>query len=193
MLRSSLVPGGFGKISVLAVFGGAAALCHAAAGGADGENGADRGDPAAAPGDEMVVVGSMGELRRELRLAEEAVFNRFNEINSDDAFDIHCLLEPRYGSRIRALSCRSNSWREQEANYGTAVAREMQGAPPRPYRASPDRASRRDAAGCAAAAATRRSVENSAQSSGAPLRYASSAATRPEKPSDTSDQGGWTP
>src|SRR5688572_28875889 len=51
--------------------------------------------------EEMIVRGrSYAELREQIRIRQDALFARFNEINSDDGFDIHCKMEPAYGSRI---------------------------------------------------------------------------------------------
>ena len=66
------------------------------------------------------------------------MFLRFNEINSDDKFDIHCYSEPLPGSRIMRDRCISNSWREQEQNFAEAFLREMRregGPPPEVYTA----------------------------------------------------------
>jgi len=55
------------------------------------------------------------------------MFLRFNDINSDDKFDIHCYSEALPGSRIKRERCVSNSWREQDANFAQAFSREMRG------------------------------------------------------------------
>jgi hypothetical protein len=62
----------------------------------------------------------MDELRIDIERAAEAVFARFNEINSTDDFDIHCRLEKVYGLLRR--SCMSNSWREPSPAIWTAAA-----------------------------------------------------------------------
>jgi hypothetical protein len=80
-----------------------------------------------APPDVIVRGRALGELRLRIRLAEEAVYARFNEINSTDDFDIHCRLDAVTGTRIQSRSCRSNSWREQDANIGQALLRRMRG------------------------------------------------------------------
>ena len=78
--------------------------------------------------DEIIVRGrSYGELRLQIRLRQDAVFARFNDINSDDAFDIHCTMEPRLESHILERSCLSNSWREQSAKYAQAWLRGARG------------------------------------------------------------------
>src|SRR5690606_21331891 len=48
-------------------------------------------EPRALVGEEFIVHGrSPAELRVQLELAEEAVYARFNEINSSDEFDFRC-------------------------------------------------------------------------------------------------------
>jgi hypothetical protein len=69
----------------------------------------------------------LGELRHRVEIAEEAVFARFNDINSTDDFDIHCGAESREGTRTRERNCQSNSWKEQQGEIGTLVARAFQG------------------------------------------------------------------
>lgn len=78
-------------------------------------------------GDEVVVFGDVQKLRHELRLAEEAVYHRFNDINSDDRFDIHCVNEEFLGSRIPRHTCRSNDWRDKASAHGQALLGEMRG------------------------------------------------------------------
>jgi hypothetical protein len=136
----------FLRVALLAGLGGAAAVGNAAS---TQEQRSDAGaasrplEPPAEP--DIVVRGRRWELRFELRLAEEAVYARFNDINSDDLFDVHCEREKRYGSRMTERRCLSNSWREQDANIGEETARMMQGVPSRglePYRAEQARMQR---------------------------------------------------
>jgi hypothetical protein len=102
------------------------AFCSAAA--SQGESDVSNREPAPIQ-EEVVVRGtSPGELRLQIELAEEAVFARFNEINSDDRFDIVCRSELLIGSRIPRRVCRSNSWREQDASHSFALIQEMQGS-----------------------------------------------------------------
>ena len=93
--------------------------------------------------EEIIVRGrSYGELRAQIRLREEVVFERFNDINSDDAFDIHCTMDPAYGSRILERRCLSNSWRQSEANFGSAWQSQvtgLSGPAPGEYRAEQQR------------------------------------------------------
>jgi hypothetical protein len=76
----------------------------------------------------VVVIGqSLDDLRNRVEAAEIAVFSRFNDINSDDRFDIHCRSQVRYFSHTRERICESNSWREQDANYGEALLKGVRG------------------------------------------------------------------
>jgi hypothetical protein len=59
--------------------------------------------------------------------AENAIFARFNEINSDDRFDIECRREPPIGSRIDRRVCSSNDWRAQAAEHAGALIRHLRG------------------------------------------------------------------
>jgi hypothetical protein len=76
--------------------------------------------------EEIIVRGQrIGELRIDIERAEEAVFVRFNEINSTDEFDIDCRLEKVYGLLRR--SCMSNSWREQDGHIAGEQVKAMRG------------------------------------------------------------------
>jgi len=115
------------RLAALVALCGTVCLCNAAMGETDGGAASGATTPAAAVGDEIIVRGRIGQLRLEMRLAEEAVYTRFNDINSDDRFDIHCYWEAGGGSRIHRRFCLSNSWREQNANFAQATVRAMQG------------------------------------------------------------------
>jgi hypothetical protein len=80
-------------------------------------------------GDEVIVEGrGLGALRSEIVRAEEAVFARFNDINSDDEFDIDCRMEIPLGSRVRRRVCRANYWREVEVDIAKEAVAWMQGS-----------------------------------------------------------------
>lgn len=92
--------------------------------------GSANAQPQAEVDDEVIVRGrTYGELRLQIRIRQEAVFARFNDINTDDAFDIHCTMEARLESHILERRCLSNSWREQDSNIGQAYLGNMQGRP----------------------------------------------------------------
>lgn len=78
--------------------------------------------------DEIVVRGrSRAALRMQFELAEEAVYERFNEINSSDEFDIHCRLEQETGSRIPRRVCQANFWRAAQADAGRETVLGLRG------------------------------------------------------------------
>lgn len=64
--------------------------------------------------EEIVVYGnkSLVRLRLELYKAEDAVFDLFNSLNSDDEFDIHCYKEAPIGSHIKKRVCKTNYVRD---------------------------------------------------------------------------------
>lgn len=133
--RAGRTPATFRKAATVSVLLGAAALRSVAVGG---EPDADQAASATTAPDEIIVLGRINELRRELERAEEAFYERFNEINSDDRFDIHCRMETRIDSHIPDRVCIANSWREQDSNYGQALLREWRGETgniPQQYRA----------------------------------------------------------
>ena len=108
---------------LVAAFCGSALLGR----GADGQENAPAG-ASAAPEDEIIVLGRSAELRRELDRAEEAVYARFNEINSDhQRFDIHCGLEAVIDSHIPRRICASNNWRAEDRSVGQALLGEWRG------------------------------------------------------------------
>ena len=59
--------------------------------------------------DEIVVPGrAPGNLRLEIERLEVAVYDRFNALNSNDEFDIHCLEQAQTGSNIPLRTCAPN-------------------------------------------------------------------------------------
>ena len=92
-----------------------AALICAAALAQPGEGAADGRKPPSV-GDEVIVIGkSSSQLKVEMERAEEAVYDRFNALNSDHQFDIHCRREAPLGSNISRRVCQPNFWRDIEA------------------------------------------------------------------------------
>jgi hypothetical protein len=80
-----------------------------------------------APDEEIVVLGKrLEELRIRIELAEDDVYARFNEINSNDLFDVHCYERAAAGSRIEKRTCLSNAWRQMDAAFADATVRDMQ-------------------------------------------------------------------
>ena len=57
--------------------------------------------------EELVVRGQrLSDFRSELEMARVRVYDLFNDLNSDDAFDVHCQHEAATGTRMRQHICR---------------------------------------------------------------------------------------
>ncbi len=107
------------------------ALCCAAAvcANARGQQAADGSTSPPDVGDEVVVQGrNFGTLRLEIQRAEEALYERFNAINSKDEFDITCDYEVLTGSKIPRRVCRANFWRTSEARAAHETVLRLQGS-----------------------------------------------------------------
>lgn len=80
-------------------------------------------------GDEVIVQGrNFATLRLEIQRAEEALYERFNAINSKDEFDITCDYEVLTGSKIPRRVCRANFWRTSEARAAHESVLGLQGS-----------------------------------------------------------------
>lgn len=110
------------------------ALCGACliGGVAHGQQGgdADPGAESSARADEEVVVRGRSRtmLRLQIRLAEDAIYSRFNDINGDDEYDIVCRREKLTGSNIPRRVCQPNFWRTAQAHAGEEAVRQLQGS-----------------------------------------------------------------
>lgn len=84
----------------------------------------------AAPPDDVIIVREqeLEELRLRIERAEDDVFARFNEINSDDSYDIHCYERAPRNSHIEKRVCLSNAARAADTAIATATVRAMQGS-----------------------------------------------------------------
>jgi hypothetical protein len=104
-----------------------AALCGGMAHAADATV-APPPSPPDAVEDQVVVKGrAVAELRHRIEIAQDAFYGRFNDINSDDRFDVRCSMEATLGSRIEHRSCAFNGWREEQANYAAGLVGELRG------------------------------------------------------------------
>ena len=84
--------------------------------------------PAAAPEDEIIVHGkALENLRVRVERAEDDVYTRFNEINSDDSYDIHCYDRMQRGSHIKKRVCLSNGARTADVAIAQATVFALQG------------------------------------------------------------------
>lgn len=87
------------------------------------------GPEAAGVTEEVIVRGQTpAALRIQIELAEEAVYDRFNAINSTDEFDIHCEEVAFTGSRMLTRFCQPNFWHATEENIAYETVRLLQGS-----------------------------------------------------------------
>ena len=64
-------------------------------------------DPSPTAADEVIVRGKrLSDIASALEVARVHVYDVFNDLNSDDAFDVHCEREASTGSRIKRDVCR---------------------------------------------------------------------------------------
>jgi hypothetical protein len=106
-----------------------AAVADAAASAQDAAAADAPRQPPTTVDDEVIVRGqTRKDLRLQIEIAENAVYARFNDINSTDDFDIHCRDEMLTGSRIPRRICQANFWRDAQADAGQETTRALQGA-----------------------------------------------------------------
>ena len=86
--------------------------------------------PAQTADEEIVIRGRRFTFRRELEAAREHVWEVFNEINSDDDFDISCDTSARSGTRMTRRVCRPQYANEATAQAGKDLTRRIQGCDP---------------------------------------------------------------
>jgi len=67
--------------------------------------------------DEVTVLGprSLALMRKELIAAEDNVFAIFNDLNTDDDYDIICKKETRIGSQILYRVCKARMYRDRKS------------------------------------------------------------------------------
>jgi hypothetical protein len=131
------------RAAAVAALGGALALGRVCA--AQETNGSEtaqqaaggaRQTPEPAVEDEIIVLGRIGALRHELEIAEDAMFDRFNQVVGDRRLEIHCRTEAKIDSHIPQRVCVSNSWRQENANIAQSLLGQVRGeigAPPEQY------------------------------------------------------------
>jgi len=91
--------------------------------------GAEQNAPAASderPDEFIVTAKALEDMRIKIKLAENEVYARFNDINSDDSHDIHCYDRVSTGSRVPTRLCISNAWRQLGAAGADATVRGLQ-------------------------------------------------------------------
>jgi hypothetical protein len=77
--------------------------------------------------DEIVVLGRIGALRHELEVAEDAMYDRFNEIVGDHRLEIHCRPEQKLDSHTSRRVCLPNGYREEDSKFAQAAVDQMRG------------------------------------------------------------------
>jgi len=88
---------------------------------------AKSGERAPAPDEIIVRAKALEKLRLEIKRSEEAVYARFNDINSNDLYDIHCYERRRFMSHINETVCMSNAWRKFDQAIAESTLQGMQG------------------------------------------------------------------
>ena len=84
--------------------------------------------PQGADGDEVIVPGRRpANLRVEIERLEANVYDRFNALNSDDDFDIHCFEQAPTGSNIPLRKCAPNFVIEAESNAASRMLSDGRG------------------------------------------------------------------
>lgn len=79
--------------------------------------------------DEVTVSGErvkIEALRREIVQLEDRFYDRYNELNTIDDFDIHCIEEARTGTRFIKRSCRAVYQEQALAEEGQAAFKILQ-------------------------------------------------------------------
>jgi hypothetical protein len=82
----------------------------------------------AAPEEFIVTAKALQDLRLQIKLAEDQVYARFNEINGDDSHDIHCYDRVSTGSHVPRRRCVSNAWRTADARIAQLTVQGLQSA-----------------------------------------------------------------
>lgn len=121
-----------------AVFGLLVAVCSIPALAAAAE--APAPDAAAEPAatatrerlpEEITVTGQklFSTLHKQIREAEDRMYGLFNELNSDNLYDVHCEWEAPLGTRIRQRNCRPNFFLRASEENAQAYLAQLRGEP----------------------------------------------------------------
>lgn len=113
------------KLQSVALLGATLCFCTAS----QAQQGPAASDPTAASTDEIIVSGkALEELRIRIERAEDDIYARFNEINGNDAYDIHCYDRVPKDSHISRRVCLSNAARAADVTMSEATVRALQSA-----------------------------------------------------------------
>jgi hypothetical protein len=73
---------------------------------------------------EVQVMGKrLYQMRQDIIRAEDQFFARFNELNTDDDFDVHCTMEAPTGTRLKQRVCRVQFYEKAQAEEAQALLR----------------------------------------------------------------------
>jgi hypothetical protein len=121
-LETGGIVGAGRPVWLLAAVLGAFAAGNLAAATSGAEQGANR---SLLPGESVVeleqvdVIGKkLHQMRRELIAAQDRFYAHFNELNTNDDFDIHCTMHAPIGTGIRQRQCRLEFLKEAAAQEG---------------------------------------------------------------------------
>ena len=83
--------------------------------------------------DEVTVLGprSLALMRKEIIAAEDKVFAIFNELNTDDGYDVICKKETSIGSQILQRVCKARLFRERQSEAAEDFYEDSASAPVR--------------------------------------------------------------
>lgn len=80
------------------------------------------------PPEEVIVTGRAPDrvLEKQIRAAEDRMYGLFNELNTDDQYDIHCRWRAPIGTRLRQRQCRPTFFdRATEDNAAAFLAQAL--------------------------------------------------------------------
>ena len=122
------------RAAVATALGAAFALTTSGAAQETNANGAtqqladtERQTPEPRAEDEIVVLGRISALRHELEVAEDAMYDRFNEIVGDRRLEMHCRSEFKPDSHMARRVCLPNGYREADARFSQSAVNQMRG------------------------------------------------------------------
>jgi hypothetical protein len=70
---------------------------------------------------EVQVLGKrLYQMRQDIIKAEDRFYAKFNELNTDDDFDIHCTMEAPTGTRLKQRACRVQFYEKAQADEARA-------------------------------------------------------------------------
>jgi hypothetical protein len=87
------------------------------------------------PIDEIIVQGTrLWQMQKAITAADDRFFVRYNEINKDHDFDVHCAMEAPLGTLIKQRFCRPAYYEKAEQDYARALLDGTDAIPPEAVR-----------------------------------------------------------